>query len=101
MSALPPFPAWICKTGLAVTVLFLARLAAFGQYTTATLDGTVLDPSGASLPDASITVRNTGTGFTQTVHFNAPGNTVGTPNFGRITGAGSPRIIQLAAKITF
>ena len=37
------------------------------QFTTASLAGTVLDSTGASIPEATVIVRNTDTGFTQTV----------------------------------
>src|SRR5580693_690847 len=46
--------------------LSLPKLA-IGQFTTASLSGTVVDPSGAAIPDARVTVQNTDTGFTQTV----------------------------------
>jgi len=36
-----------------------------------------------------------------TVNFNGPGATVGTPGFGRITGAMDPRILQLSLKLLF
>src|SRR5579872_336539 len=39
----------------------------FAQFTTASLSGNVLDTSGASIPDARVTVQNLDTGFTQTV----------------------------------
>jgi hypothetical protein len=35
------------------------------------------------------------------VNFNNPGGTVGTPGFGRITGARDPRILQLMLKLAF
>ena len=35
------------------------------------------------------------------VNFGQPGATVGSPSLGRITGAGSPRIVQLALKVAF
>jgi hypothetical protein len=38
-----------------------------GQFTTASLSGTVVDPSGAAIPGAKVTVQNTDTGFTQSV----------------------------------
>src|SRR5438094_710000 len=37
------------------------------QGATAAISGTVLDPTGAAIPGASITVKNAGTGFTRTV----------------------------------
>jgi hypothetical protein len=50
---------------LALPLLFTSRLA--GQFTTASLSGTVTDQSGASVPGAKVTVQNTDTAFTQTV----------------------------------
>ncbi|MEX2261184.1 MAG: TonB-dependent receptor [Bryobacteraceae bacterium] len=47
--------------------------AAWAQYTTASLGGTVSDPSGASIPEAKITVRNADTGFTQTTETSGTG----------------------------
>src|SRR5262249_36162774 len=38
----------------------------FGQGATATISGTVVDASGALIAEASIQVRNTGTGIVQT-----------------------------------
>ncbi|HKW97142.1 MAG TPA: TonB-dependent receptor [Bryobacteraceae bacterium] len=54
-------------------VLFFAALACSlvtpnrlaGQFTTASLSGNVTDQSGASIPDAKVTVTNIDTGFTQ------------------------------------
>ena len=37
------------------------------QGATAAISGTVLDPTGAAIPGASITVRNVGTAFTRSV----------------------------------
>jgi hypothetical protein len=45
----------------------------FAQYTTASLGGTVSDASGASVPDARVTVRNLDTGFTQSTESAASG----------------------------
>ena len=36
-----------------------------------------------------------------TVNFSIPGNGVGGGNFGQITSAGSPRILQFALKLAF
>ena len=43
------------------------------QYTTASLGGTVADPSGASVPDAVVAVRNVDTGYTQETQSGATG----------------------------
>ena len=46
---------------------------AVGQYTTASLAGTVVDASGGTLPDAQVTARNTDTGFSQKTTTDAAG----------------------------
>jgi len=51
-------------------VLLVATVGAFpaaAQFTTASLGGTITDPSGAVVPRASVTVRNTQTGLTYSV----------------------------------
>src|SRR5882672_5904481 len=58
---------------LGVATVVLLALPATAQYTTASLGGTVMDASGAAIPDAKVTVRNTETGFTQTVNASAVG----------------------------
>src|ERR1051325_7661313 len=58
---------------LAVLLAFLAGIPAAGQYTTASLGGTVEDPAGAVVPDATVTVQNEGTGLTRTVMTQANG----------------------------
>ena len=47
---------------LAIALVFTGR--AWGQIDTATLVGTVADPSGAVIPNATVTVRDEGTGLT-------------------------------------
>jgi hypothetical protein len=39
--------------------------------------------------------------LTNTPPLGAPNTVAGTPGFGAITSAGDPRILQLAAKVTF
>ena len=56
---------------LAATLLLTDN--ASGQYTTASLSGTVVDQTGAVEPDAKITVQNADTGFTQSVTSNSAG----------------------------
>lgn len=56
------------KIHFAVIALLLAiPLAAVGQVTTATIVGTVSDPSGSTVPGAQVTGRNVDTGLTRTV----------------------------------
>jgi hypothetical protein len=47
--------------------------SAFAQSTFATVQGTVSDASGASIPDASVTIKNEDTGTTETVRSNSSG----------------------------
>ncbi len=54
------------STVMAAMLFFPNHLTA--QFTTATLSGNVVDQSGASIPDAKVTVQNVDTGFTQSVN---------------------------------
>ena len=56
---------------LSIFGLCLANV--YGQATTATILGTVIDSSGAAIPGATVQVRNTGTGQTQEVQTDAQG----------------------------
>jgi len=58
----------------ACLLLLLAAAVACAQFTTASLGGTVRDSTGAVVPDARVTVRNTETGFVQTVATDATGS---------------------------
>ncbi len=58
---------------LILFVLCAFPLAAFGQTATATLSGTVLDPNGAVVPAANITVTEIGTGVQRTATTNDQG----------------------------
>src|SRR5437868_3444618 len=48
-------------------VIVASVFIANAQYTTASLGGTVLDPTGGIVPAATVTVRNVNTGLTQTL----------------------------------
>ena len=48
-------------------LIFLGGIPAAGQYTTASLGGSVEDPAGAVVPGATVTIQNEGTGLTRTV----------------------------------
>jgi hypothetical protein len=52
--------------------LFLAALA-YGQLGRGVIIGTVTDPSGATVPNAAVTLTNTRTGVQRTAHTNAQG----------------------------
>jgi hypothetical protein len=64
-------------------VALLAVTVAFGQSTTGTIQGTVVDQSGAVVPDAKVSVKNLDTNITRTAmsgqdgRFNFPGLPVG------------------------
>jgi len=59
-----------------VALLASTAFTGFGvaQMTTATIAGTVLDPSGAVIPGATVTATNTDTKFTRTTTTGAAGN---------------------------
>lgn len=58
------------------TLLALAASSSLltAQFTTASLGGSISDSSGAAVPEATVTVRNTGTGFTQTAQSGVTGS---------------------------
>jgi hypothetical protein len=60
---------------IALTVMFAWRPAAFaqGRATTADLGNQVLDSTGASVPDVSVTAINVETNLTRTVTTGADG----------------------------
>jgi hypothetical protein len=68
-AVLKPFTFLVCFVAIA---LLPNRLA--GQFTTASLSGSVVDQSGASVPDAKVTVQNIDTGFTQTITSGSSGD---------------------------
>src|SRR5579864_1462896 len=57
-------------------LLFLAAVAAFAQvdYSTATLKGTVVDPQGAVVSGATVTVTNNATGIKRTTRSGSDGS---------------------------
>ncbi|HEY2847217.1 MAG TPA: carboxypeptidase-like regulatory domain-containing protein, partial [Pyrinomonadaceae bacterium] len=50
----------------AIAVLIILPVVALAQITTATIVGTISDPGGAQVPNASVTARNVDTGLTRT-----------------------------------
>jgi hypothetical protein len=59
------------KCRFLVVILWLA-VAVFAQDR-GTIRGVVTDPSGATVPEATVTVKNVNTGLTQTVKTSADG----------------------------
>src|SRR5262245_60687516 len=57
----------ISRTIILATAILLAAVQLHAQGATAAISGTILDPTGAAIPGASISVRNVGTAFTRTV----------------------------------
>ncbi len=58
----------------ALSVLALLAIGAFAQDRTASITGAIHDPSGAPVPDAQITVRNTETGIKRTTKTSGTGD---------------------------
>ncbi len=58
---------------LILSVLLLSAMAAFGQMTTGTIEGTVKDSKGAVVPGAAVTASGQTAGFNQTVTANGDG----------------------------
>jgi hypothetical protein len=59
-----------------VTILFPVHIAAQSALGSGRLEGTVLDPSGAVLPGATVTARNRATGISETKTSDADGHFV-------------------------
>jgi hypothetical protein len=62
------------KLTFLLLVVAIASGTAWTQYSTASLAGTVTDPGGAAVPDATVGVHNLETGFEQTQTTGAEGN---------------------------
>ncbi len=71
LKSLIPATAWIISALMIFAVAGSNHL--YAQNATATVLGTVTDMSGAAVPDASILLKNTGTGATRTVNTDAGG----------------------------
>src|SRR5262247_3832194 len=57
---------WPYRIVLCLGVLIMSSVAAIGQLTTGTIAGTVTDQSGAAVPGATVTLKNTDTGVSRT-----------------------------------
>jgi hypothetical protein len=65
-----------CAAYLLLTVVAVLYLASgtLGQTVQGVITGTITDPSGASVPNATVTITNTGTGSTQSATTGADGS---------------------------
>ena len=59
--------------GMTFVFFLLAAFAAFAQSDNANVTGVITDPSGASVPNAKVVLRNQGTGLTREATTNASG----------------------------
>ena len=62
-----------CRYGLLVLACFLQGTSLFGQVTGGSISGMVRDPSGAAVPEATITARHLATGSIRTTTSGAQG----------------------------
>ena len=58
------------------SIMLALCASAFGQTATGTLQGRVTDPSGATLPQATVTITNVATGVSQTLQTSEQGSFV-------------------------
>jgi hypothetical protein len=58
---------------LVVSLLSLFLVPAYGQKTEGTIEGVVTDPAGAVVPNAAVTITNTGTAQTRSISSDASG----------------------------
>lgn len=68
-----PFPFWAATLSVPLLLLSLSTTDAHAQSTFGNIVGTVTDPSGASVPNATVVLRNIGTAAHRTAQTNSEG----------------------------
>ena len=105
MHRVPTAQKFACLLCLFFAVLLLATLPAHGQAVTGTISGTVTDAGGGAIVGASVEVKNTATGVSQTTttndvgRFNVPDLNVSTYDL-TATKAGFQTVVQKGITIT-
>jgi hypothetical protein len=61
-----PMKKWFANLLLTVVAVLCLASGTFGQTVQGVITGTITDPSGASVPNATVTITNAGTGLSQT-----------------------------------
>jgi hypothetical protein len=64
---------WCTRFSLGLILLFGSTMSVWAQYTTARLSGIISDPTGAVIAEATITVQDEGTGYTQSTKSESAG----------------------------
>src|SRR5947209_2599440 len=64
----------IRSTGMLVLLAALCATSGFAQFDTAEVLGTLHDPSGSAIANATVTLRNVNTGVVNTAKTNGSGN---------------------------
>src|SRR5579884_75354 len=65
---------WSSYLFITLCALFLLLAPVYAQKITGTISGTVTDPSGAVVPNATVTITNIATGLVRTVTTSDTGN---------------------------
>jgi Carboxypeptidase regulatory-like domain/TonB-dependent Receptor Plug Domain len=99
-------------TFILIIILLISLTIAYGQSTTGSISGTVEDEKASIIPNASVSVRNTDTGFARTVQTDSEGRyrftnlpigayqiTVEAPNFGKFVQSGIILVVNQDAVI--
>ena len=97
--------AWVGTVGVTLLVVVLGVMRVNAQGGTATISGTVTDPSGGAIAAAKVDVKNTGTGIVQSTttdaqgRYNVPELTIGTYEV-QASSSGFTTVVQSGINLT-